>query len=582
MTPHRIVTAAWLFHAASAFAGAAPTAPLSAVSPLADAYDLESAASEALLLAGKPFEAPKDTTPEFFRALPYSGSREIRFNPGKALWAGKNTPFRVQFLHPGAGSPDFGRLFVSEGGDPVAVPYARDLFDFGKLKAPQSAGNPGGYSGFRLHGEINAKGVWDEFASFLVSDYFRGTPSQPGVVAGLVARALAVDTAMSDKAEEFPVFRKFVIERPAKGAVSAIAYALLDGPGVVGAYRFEITPGKALTMKVRARLFFRRKVDRLGIAPFSTMFRYGENSLPRPSDFRPEVHDCDGLLFETEKGVRYWRPLEEDARELRHSVFTVGKPKGFGLRQRDLSFGSYQDLDENYHRKPGVWVTPGADWPEGTLQLIEIPDGGGMWDNVVAYWAPLEIPGPGESLSLDYAVRWAMEPDLGDPSGKVVATRVGGVPGVPDATRYVVDFADTGKNPKEIPTLKSEPVGDAEIVAARLVQNPEVNGWRAIVDIRARRAKIVPVAAAPVVAKAETPATPARGGEGEMMMTDDTMMAADKKPAPGGDKTKPAPVASVKSSKVEPLRPGARVWLERNGRTIGERWDYRAPSVKAE
>jgi glucans biosynthesis protein len=133
--------------------------------------------------------------------------------------------------------------------------------------------------------------------------------------------------------------------------------ALLNGPSITGAYEFSAMPGKTTEMFVKATLHLRKPVKMLGIAPFSSMFWFGENSHPKPYDFRPEVHDSDGLQVEIEGGPSIWRPLDV-SRDLRLSILEVDKLKGFGLAERDRDFKNFQDLEAMYHRRPAVWVEP--------------------------------------------------------------------------------------------------------------------------------------------------------------------------------------------------------------------------------
>lgn len=43
-------------------------------------------------------------------------------------------------------------------------------------------------------------------------------------------------------------------------------------PRATGAYRFIIYPGRDTTIDVQAKVFLRDKVDKLGIAPLTSMF----------------------------------------------------------------------------------------------------------------------------------------------------------------------------------------------------------------------------------------------------------------------------------------------------------------------
>src|SRR3546814_17951215 len=88
-------------------------------------------------------------------------------------------------------------------------------------------------------------------------------------------------------------------------------------------------------------------------------------------DWRPEVHDSDGLAMWTGAGERIWRPLNNPAR-VGFSSFADENPRGFGLSQRDRSFDHYQD-GVKYEKRPSVWVEPVGEWGRGAVQLVEIP-----------------------------------------------------------------------------------------------------------------------------------------------------------------------------------------------------------------
>src|SRR5262249_10112221 len=149
-------------------------------------------------------------------------------------------------------------------------------------------------------------------------------------------------------------------------------YALLDSQSVTGAYEFVIRPGDQTLVDVRARLFERKRVKEVGIAPLTSMFFYGEER-PRPvQDWRPEVHDSDGLLIQSGTGEWIWRPLV-NADRLILSYFDVENPRGFGLLQRDRDFRHYEDLEARYDMRPSTWITPFGNWGPGLIKLVEIP-----------------------------------------------------------------------------------------------------------------------------------------------------------------------------------------------------------------
>src|SRR6185503_8331737 len=136
--------------------------------------------------------------------------------------------------------------------------------------------------------------------------YFRAVGK--GQMFGLSTRGLAIDTGLPS-GEEFPSFKEYWLERPERDARESRLYALLDSPSVTGAYSFVVQPGERTLVDVRARLFLRKAVKELGIAPLTSMFLYGEEKGRPEGDWRPEVHDSDGLLVQSNAGEWIWRPL---------------------------------------------------------------------------------------------------------------------------------------------------------------------------------------------------------------------------------------------------------------------------------
>src|SRR6185312_14095878 len=183
---------------------------------------------------------------------------------------------------------------------------------------------------------------------------------------GASARGIAINTAMPEP-EEFPRFVEFWLEEPKVDAPSITIYALLDGPSISGAYRFEAVKGRGAIINISADLYARTDIDRVGIAPLTSMFWYGENDRRYASDWRPEIHDSDGLAMWTGAGEHIWRPLNDDEHPSTSS-FADKSPQGFGLLQRDRNFDDYLD-GVHYERRPSLWVEPLGDWGEGAVTL---------------------------------------------------------------------------------------------------------------------------------------------------------------------------------------------------------------------
>jgi glucans biosynthesis protein len=284
--------------------------------------------------------------------------------------------------------------------------------------------------------------------------------------------------------EEFPRFVEFWIERPGANAKALTIYALLDSPRVTGAYRFVVTPGDDTTIDVQSRVYLRGPVATLGIAPLTSMFFSGENQI-HDDDFRPEVHDSDGLSLRMAEGEWIWRPLINPP-ALNVSSFAATNPRGFGLMQRDRAYAHYEDLEARYELRPSVWVEPIGDWGAGRIEVVQFPITEETDDNAVAYWVPARLPPPGQPLDLSYRLWWQMKNDRLPPQGWVVQSRRGhGYTRTkvgPDEFQFVLDFdgpalraLDSTATVEAVVTAN----GNGQVLYSHAQPNDAVGGWRA-------------------------------------------------------------------------------------------------------
>ncbi len=390
-------------------------------------------------LAAEPYEAPDASLPPVLDDLSYDQYRDIRFRPEAAIWSGTDLPFQMQMFHRGFYFKDPVEIALVADGRAKHLAYDREMFSFGPLVPQPLPEEDIGFSGLRLHGPINRPDYFDEVAVFQGASYFRSLGE--GQVYGLSARGLAIKTA-DPEGEEFPLFRAFWVETPAPGSDTVVVSALLDSPSTTGAYRFTLRPGLPTRMDVEAELFPRVDLDRVGLAPGTSMFFFSSNGRHDVDDFRPEVHDSDGLLMLTGAGERLWRPLA-NPEELQISAFVDRSPRGFGLVQRERDFARYQDLEAAYERRPSLWVEPVGDWGAGAVTLVEIPTDSEIHDNIVAFWSPREpIPAGGE-YAFAYRLEWGGEPSADQPTAVVRATRSGRASIAEDTPvrLFVIDYA---------------------------------------------------------------------------------------------------------------------------------------------
>ncbi|HVE52699.1 MAG TPA: glucan biosynthesis protein G [Ramlibacter sp.] len=395
-----------------------PQAP--ALAQSVPAFDFEAGATLARERAARPHRPDASALPAELGALDYDAYRDIRFRPDRALWRDAQLPFEAQFFHRGLYQREQVRVHELHAGSARALPYASGDYDFGRNAVQPAAWADLGHAGLRIHYPLNTPQYKDELVVFLGASYFRALGA--GQQYGLSARGLAIDT-VGGSGEEFPRFTEFWLERPAADAKQVTVYALLESPRATGAYRFDIVPGEQTLTRVQARVFLRGAVARLGIAPLTSMFLSGENQ-PRPGDFRPEVHDSDGLMVAAGNGEWLWRPLQNPRRTSVNS-FAVQQLRGFGPMQRDRAFASYEDTEARYERRPSAWVRPLADWGPGRVELVQLATPDETHDNVVAYWVPDHVPAAGEPLDFAYEVAWQGDAQQQPPGSRVVQSRRG-------------------------------------------------------------------------------------------------------------------------------------------------------------
>lgn len=436
-------------------------------------------------LGASPYRSQEDRIPEFLHRLGYDQYRDIRFKRQRALWRDAGLPFQVEFFFPAYNFSQPVAIDVIDPRGARPVPFSPDLFTYGSVRFPAPVPSGLGFAGFRLRYPIHTTSTADEFAVFLGASYFRALGKGEGY--GLSARGLAINTA-DPNGEEFPSFTKFWLETPSRSADTMTLYALLDGPSAAAAYRFAIRPGAPTSMDVTTAVFLRAPVAVLGIAPLTSMFLHAKNTARTPGDFRPEVHDSDGLLIASRAGEWTWRPLVNPSGVL-VSSFSFENPAGFGLMQRDRDFDHYQDLEARYDLRPSAWIVPHGNWGEGQVRLVELPSQDEFFDNIVAMWVPAHLPPAGSPLRLAYDIQWGSEDRRlpPPPGGRAVATRIGlahssDVPAGGTLQVFVIDFAGgalTPLSPNAIvePILTVGPGG--KILEKHAQWNPMTKGWRA-------------------------------------------------------------------------------------------------------
>lgn len=448
-------------------------------------FDFQQVITRARELAKTPYAENTNAVPQFLLDLNYDQWRDIRFKPPQSLWRSEKLPFEIQFFHPGFYYDTPVTIYEVQNGHAEPLPFNRDWFNYGQNEFKNKIPDNLGYAGFRIHYPINRPDYKDEVAVFLGASYFRALGKHQQY--GLSARGLAIDTGM-ESGEEFPKFKAFWLVKPKPGDEALELYALLDSPSFTGAYAFTIRPGKKTVTSVDSRLFQRKPVKKLGIAPLTSMFFYGENTNIRPiNDFRPEIHDSDGLLMAMPDGEWIWHPLQNPD-TLSHSVFQANNPKGFGLLQRDLDFDHYQDLEAHYDKRPSAWITPkNGPWGKGHIELVEIPTQQEINDNIVAFWVPEYDQNQDRPLSFSYDISWHYPTESHHGGGHVVNTFTSAGKN-PQTQTFLIDFKggrldnlDADTYPDEVVTVGKH----MGIIEQRVQKNPHIDGWRLVFTLRA-------------------------------------------------------------------------------------------------
>ena len=412
------------------------------VSPVANAIDRVTIDFEHVRIlaeerAAKPYETPGERLPAWLKELDYSQYRDIRFLQERALWFDQGLPFQVHFFHPGGLFQQPVEILEFADAHAQVIPFVSDFFAYGLQVEVGRLSRGLGYAGFRVLHPLNRPTSFDELIVFLGASYFRALGM--GQAYGLSARGIAVNTGLGGP-EEFPAFVRFWLGKPQQEATSITIFALLDGPSLAGAFQFHVVPGETTVTEINASLYLRQEVEALGLAPLTSMFWYGENTIWPGDDFRPEVHDSDGLAIRVSDDKWIWRPLNHPP-SVQATDFPVEDLKGFGLLQRDRNFDHYQDFEANFHLRPTAWIEPVGTWGSGRVRLVELPTGEEYQDNIVAFWMPEEPLKPGERFDFGYTIRWALDRGVVAPVGRVVSTRSGNLPGTGLSRLFVLDFA---------------------------------------------------------------------------------------------------------------------------------------------
>lgn len=452
-------------------------------------FEFEDVVRRARELSAAPFDTASPALPDTLSKLDFDAWRDIRFRPDKAFFGTNGSQFRLQLFHLGHLYRRPVTINLIRDGIAAPIPYSAALFDYGRTKIDKPLPVNLGFAGFRLHYPLNSPKVFDEVIAFLGASYFRFLGRNQRY--GMSARALAVEAGTAN--EEFPFFREFWIETPEPGADKATIYALVDGPSATGAYRFDLYPGVDTAIETSVQLFPRRPNVKFGLAPLTSMFFIGKVDHRFNDDFRPELHDSDGLLIHSGTGEWIWRPLRNPVNP-EVSAFLDKDLRGFGLLQRDRDFFHYQDLDLAYEIRPSLWVEPRGSWGEGRVELVELPTGHETNDNIVASFVPKDPPEAGKPFSYAYRIIAGLDLPQLSPNGRAlntyqtIAAALGSSDApLPGSRRFIIDFTGGDlayylADPELVEVVPSTSQG--KITRSFIVPNVHTKGFRAIIDVQ--------------------------------------------------------------------------------------------------
>lgn len=430
-------------------------------------FNWDALVAQARDLSRKPFTATAEST---HAAADYDAAGKLTYGNAPSI-AGN-----VRLFPAVKGTaPKPVRISIVESGQ------AREIVDRGGLFV--GGGNTDAV-GFRV---MDASGRSDWLA-YQGASYFRSSGNRDQY--GLSARAIAIDTGLPS-GEEFPDFTHFWIEQT--GADAIRIHALLDGPSLTGAYAFDCRKGAdKVTQDITAALFLRKDVKQLGLAAASSMFWYDQASPPaKRSDWRPEIHDSDGLAIWSGNGERVWRPLNNPSAPRLHSL-RADSPKGFGLIQRDQKFDHYQDDGVFYDRRPSLWVEPKGDWGAGAVGLFEMPTNGETLDNIALFWRSDRPAKAGQRRDIAYRLTWTSTDPSADSAARCVDLYEGtggspGTPPLPGARKYVFDFSGpalAGLGRDSGVTAETDLPRSAVVSAVAYPVAQSEGLWRAMIDVR--------------------------------------------------------------------------------------------------
>ena len=155
------------------------------------------------------------------------------------------------------------------------------------------------------------------------------------------------------------------------------------------------------------------------------MYWYSEKAKNTAVDWRPEIHDSDGLAHVDRQRRAHLAPPQQPAAHHRPRPSSTRTRRVSACSSATANFDHYLD-GVYYDRRPSLWIEPQGNWGRGSIQLVEIPTDDEIHDNIVAMWVPAEpVPRRAGAYEFRYRMHWSADEPYPTPLARVVATRLG-------------------------------------------------------------------------------------------------------------------------------------------------------------
>lgn len=444
------------------------------------AFGFQDAVIQARQLASQSY-APAPKIPEALSQINQNTYDRIAIKPSASLW--QTARFGIDPLSAGYIYNQPVDLYEVKPDSVAPIPFNKTQFDWPSQAFAQTVPANLGFAGFSVHYPLSGQDARDVILTFLGGAQFNVVAANQ--IPGAHARGIAIDTGLP-QGEQFPRFTKFWLVRPNPSDLQLTIYALLDGKSLTGAYEFVIRPnGAHIDVHVTASLFPRTGIIRLGLAPLSTMYFYGQAGQRPAGQWRPAAYESDGLLMHTGEGNWIFRSLQNPS-TLRVSEFAADGIRGFGFMQRQVRFCQFEDAIARFELRPSLWITTEAGFGKGKIVLVQIPTDSDLHENQIAFFQPTEAVDAAHPISFAYTLTAGNSDVAQEPLAQVRRPLIGTVKLKPDdktenAYRVNLDFSGgrlSSLADNEPVIANIDTAGTANVLEQAVIPLPEAGHWR--------------------------------------------------------------------------------------------------------